>query len=83
MQLSLDSDTLTAPFTETVVAGSNNTITAEDPQGFGDALYSLTGWSDGGAASHSVVATTSASYTATYTRPARTSLLGAEIVGDR
>src|SRR5262249_50681740 len=71
MQLSLDSDTLTAPFTETVIAKSVNTITAADPQGFGDGLFRLTRWSDELAATHSVnaPATGSASYTATYARP--------------
>src|SRR5262249_8000072 len=85
MQLSVGSDTQPTPFDETVIAGSLNTITAADPQGFGDGLSSLTKWYDGLRASHSVTAPDSgtASYSATYARPPRTSLLGAEVVGER
>lgn len=84
LRLSLGSETLTAPFTHTVLARSDTMITAESPQGFGDALWWLTGWDHGGAASQQIVTPASGSraYTARFTRPARTSLVGAEILGE-
>jgi glucose/arabinose dehydrogenase len=66
--LGLNSATATAPFTKTVVVGSTNTINAPSPQTLGSSTLTFASWSDGGAASHNVVAAaTNATYTATFT----------------
>ena len=44
------------PFDRTVVVGSNNSISAPTPQALGGLTYGFTSWSDGGAASHNVIA---------------------------
>jgi PKD repeat protein len=83
LRLTLGSETLAAPFTHTVLAKSDTMITAESPQGFGDADWTLTGWDHGGGASQQIVTPESGSrtYTARFSRPPRTSLVGAEILG--
>ncbi|HSC92403.1 MAG TPA: LamG-like jellyroll fold domain-containing protein [Gaiellaceae bacterium] len=58
----------TAPFTRTVIVGSSNTVSAPSPQTLGGTDYSFSSWSDGGAATHTLVApATATTYTATYT----------------
>ncbi|GIG89314.1 PQQ-dependent sugar dehydrogenase [Plantactinospora endophytica] len=65
--LTVGATTGTAPFTRTVIVGSTNTVSAPSPQVVGGLSYSLTGWSDGGAATHVLTApATATSYTATY-----------------
>lgn len=84
LKLSLGSETLAAPFTHTVLARSRLTI-ATAGQGFQDAFWTFGGWLGGGSPSHEIVAPASGgavTYTGAFTRPARTSLAGAEIVGD-
>src|SRR5262249_51453717 len=44
------------PFTATVIVGSRNSISAPSPQSFGATTYYFASWSDGGAASHDIVA---------------------------
>jgi glucose/arabinose dehydrogenase/PKD repeat protein len=66
LQLAVNSATATAPFTREVIKGSLNTVSASSPQAIGSTTYSFTGWSDGGAASHTITANQAASYTATY-----------------
>jgi glucose/arabinose dehydrogenase/PKD repeat protein len=55
------------PFSETVIVGSTNTISAASPESLNGSAYFFDGWSDGGAQTHSIVAgATSTTYTATY-----------------
>jgi hypothetical protein len=59
----------TAPFTRTVIVGSNNSISAPSPQVFGpqSRTYIFRKWSDGGAQTHNIVAPASATtYQATF-----------------
>ena len=55
------------PFGRTVIVGSMNTITALTPQSLGGLSYLFSSWSDGGAATHTIVAPSSPqAYRATY-----------------
>jgi glucose/arabinose dehydrogenase len=55
------------PFSKPVIVGSQNSIVAPSAQALGGIPYELSSRSDGGAASHTVVAdSVSATYTATY-----------------
>jgi PKD repeat protein len=57
-----------APFTRTVIEGSQNTISAPSPQTLGGASWAFGSWSDGGARSHDVTAgADDATFTATFT----------------
>ena len=56
MRVSLGSETQRTPFTHKVLAKSRLTLAAETPQGFEDAFWTFTGWTDGGAYSHEIVA---------------------------
>jgi PKD repeat protein len=67
LMLAVGSDSLTTPFTRTVIVGSSNTVSAPSPQPLGGASYGFVDWSDGGAASHIVVAgSLPASFTANF-----------------
>jgi glucose/arabinose dehydrogenase len=66
LQLTLNSTTATTPFTQTVIQGSNNSISAPSPQTVGPSTYSWVSWSDGGARTHNVIAGANRKYTATY-----------------
>ncbi len=67
-QLSVGSETRTAPFTATFIQGSQVTITAPTPQTYGLATYKFNGWSDGGDETHEITApTTATTYTAAFT----------------
>jgi glucose/arabinose dehydrogenase len=68
LQLTLGTDTATAPFTRTLIQGSTTSLSAPSSQSLGGATYAFSGWSDGGAPSHNIVTGASAAtYTATYT----------------
>ncbi|MEX1073179.1 MAG: NPCBM/NEW2 domain-containing protein [Chloroflexota bacterium] len=68
LQLAVNAIGGTAPFSRTVIVGSANSLSAASPQSLGGGSYAFSAWSDGGAASHSVVAPAAATtYTATYT----------------
>ena len=59
----------TAPFSRTVIVGSNNSISAPSPQNLPplNLRYRWVRWSDGGAQTHNITApATSATYQATY-----------------
>jgi PKD repeat protein len=57
----------TATFTRTVIIGSTNSISAITPQTKGKQSYQFTSWSDGGAATHNIVApATATTYTARF-----------------
>ncbi|HKP60093.1 MAG TPA: PQQ-dependent sugar dehydrogenase [Polyangiales bacterium] len=61
LALALNQTVAPAPFQETVVIGSQNTVSAPAYAG-----YEFTGWSDGGAAAHLLRASTDVQLTATY-----------------
>ena len=56
LQLAVNATTSTAPFTREVIKGSLNSLSAISPQTIGSTTYQFTGWSDGGAASHTITA---------------------------
>ncbi|MDP9228043.1 MAG: hypothetical protein M3M99_03195, partial [Actinomycetota bacterium] len=66
LQLGLNGGTATAPFTRSVIEGSQNTVIAPTPQSLGGGAYAFGSWSDSGAASHNVTADQSKTLTATY-----------------
>jgi glucose/arabinose dehydrogenase/PKD repeat protein len=67
LTLGVGQENVVAPFTKTVIVGSRNSVTAPTPQTLGGSRLGFASWSDGGAASHEVVAPgTPATYTATY-----------------
>ena len=67
LQLAVNSSASTTPFTRTVILGSTNTLSAITPQTLSGTSYTFSGWSDGGAQTHDVVAPVGgATYTATY-----------------
>jgi uncharacterized repeat protein (TIGR01451 family) len=66
LSLTVGSSSSTTPFTRTVIEGSTNSVSAPSPQTVGGTPYTFASWSDGGAATHNIVASTSATYTATY-----------------
>ena len=66
LQLMVNGVPSTTPFDETVIKGSTNSITAVAPQTLGGQTYMLQQWSDGGAASHDIIASADMSFTATY-----------------
>jgi glucose/arabinose dehydrogenase/PKD repeat protein len=70
LQLSVNGTSATATFTRTVIVGSTNVISAPTPQRKGATTYHGVSWSDGGAQTHSVVATTTATnYSARFRWP--------------
>ncbi len=57
-----------APLTRTVIEGSTNTIGASSPQTLNSRSYAFDSWSDSGGATHSITASSTATYTATFER---------------
>ncbi len=76
LQLSHNATSGAAPFSESVIIGSQNSVSAPSPQVLGNSSYEFVSWSDGGAASHNLIApATPATYTATFVlQPPPTSL---------
>jgi uncharacterized repeat protein (TIGR01451 family) len=66
LQLTVGSASSPAQFTRTVIEGSVNTVSAPTPQTLNGTGYVFSSWSDNGAASHSITANASATYTAAY-----------------
>jgi uncharacterized repeat protein (TIGR01451 family) len=66
LQLTVGSSSGTTPFTRTVIEGSSNSMSAPSPQTLSSTQYYFSSWSDGGAATHNVVANGTATYMATY-----------------
>ncbi|MEZ7129487.1 LamG-like jellyroll fold domain-containing protein [Nonomuraea sp. AD125B] len=67
LRLGFNSEQTITPFTRTVIAGSGNSVSAPSPQTAGGGSHTFASWSDGGAATHQVVApATATTYTATY-----------------
>ena len=68
LQLTLDSQPVTAPISVVGVAGMQRAIGASSPQTVGGTTYQFASWSDGGALNHTITTPASNStYTATYT----------------
>ena len=64
------------PFTRTFIVNSAVSVAAQSPQTLSGTTYTFGSWSDGGAASHSIVApATAATYTATFNAASSTSYL--------
>ena len=66
LRLTVGSSESVTTFTRTVIEGSTNSISAPTSQTLGGSNYSFVGWSDGGSATHNIVANASATYNATY-----------------
>jgi glucose/arabinose dehydrogenase len=66
LQLVSGATSTATPFTQTVIKGSTNSISAPTPQTLGGTNYVFSSWSDGGAQTHTIVASSSATYTASY-----------------
>jgi hypothetical protein len=67
LKLAVNSAARAAPFSMTVVVGSNNSVIAATPQTINGSTYRFTSWSDGGARSHVIVApATNTTYTARF-----------------
>jgi glucose/arabinose dehydrogenase/PKD repeat protein len=62
----VDTTSYATPATVTVIRGSAHTIAAQTPQTFGGVSQSFLSWSDGGAQSHSILASGDRSFTATF-----------------
>jgi glucose/arabinose dehydrogenase len=58
--------TAATPFSRTVIAGSQNSISAPTPQSLNGQTYQFVSWSDGGAQTHTVIANAAVTYTATF-----------------
>ncbi len=67
LQLTLDSQPITAPFSIQSVVGIVRTLGVASPQMLGGATYIFSSWSDGGAATHAIsTPATNTTYTATF-----------------
>ena len=67
LNLTVGSFSAAAPYTLTLIQGSTHTVSASSPQSVGATSYTFTGWSDGGARTHEIVAPTApTTLTATY-----------------
>jgi hypothetical protein len=64
--LTLNGASAVAPFTRTVIMGSNNSISAPSPQVAGSRTWTWQRWSDGGAQTHNIVASATGTRTATF-----------------
>jgi PKD repeat protein len=72
LDLTVNGTSAPAPFAVTVIVGSSNSVTAPSPQTRGGSVWVFVSWSDGGAASHEVVAPAAdGTYTATFRTPIR------------
>ena len=68
LQIAVNSSASVTPFSRTVIVGSTNSISATTPQQLNGTTYTFSSWSDGGAQTHNIVASASATtYTATFT----------------
>jgi glucose/arabinose dehydrogenase/PKD repeat protein len=71
LQLVLNGGSAATPFTRTVIAGSTNTISAPSPQTLNGNTYGFASWSDGGAQTHVITASSATTYNAIYLAPPR------------
>jgi hypothetical protein len=65
LKLIVNGVTATAPFSRRVIAKSANTVSAPSPQTKGGS-WLFSNWSDGGARTHTVIASTAQTITATF-----------------
>ncbi len=72
IQIAVGGTTQTAPFTRVVPKNSAHTIFAVSPQSPGGTQRFYTGWSDGGAQQHDIIASANATYTVTFALPTAT-----------
>jgi PKD repeat protein len=72
LQVAVNATVAAAPFSRTVIEGSSNSVTAVSPQTLNGTSYTFADWSDGGAETHNIVATATASYTATFVASSQT-----------
>jgi hypothetical protein len=71
LQLGVGADLATAPFSRTVIVGSSQSLSAPSPQSKLGVSYDFQLWSDGGAASHNLIAPAAGgTYTAYFLIPA-------------
>jgi glucose/arabinose dehydrogenase len=69
LRLAVNGTTQATPFSRTVIVGSSNSLSAPTPQTAGKWRYTFTSWSDGGAATHNIIApSTGTTYTARYAK---------------
>ncbi len=67
LELGINAESAATPLYATVIANSNNTVSAPSPQTVGATTYEFVGWSDAGAGAHDVGAgTTAFTLTATF-----------------
>jgi len=69
LQIVLNGGSAATPFTRTVIAGSNNSVSAPSPQTLNGSSYGFASWSDGGAQTHNIIANSTATYTAVFLAP--------------
>jgi glucose/arabinose dehydrogenase len=69
LQLVLNGGSAATPFTRTVIAGSTNTISAPSPQTLNGSSYAFASWSDGGAQTHVITASSATTYNAIFLAP--------------
>ncbi len=56
LNLTINGTTDEAPFTTSVIVGSNNSISANSPQTVGQTTYQFNSWSDGGSQNRNIIA---------------------------
>jgi len=67
LRLTVGESSAATPFDRRVIVGSTTTVSADSPQTLGLQTYEFVSWSDGGARSHDVLASTApTTYTATF-----------------
>ena len=64
LQLAVNAESASAPFTRTVIEGSANSISAPSPQSLLGQSWVFQSWSDGGSASHNLTANAGGTYRA-------------------
>jgi glucose/arabinose dehydrogenase len=81
-QLTIGADTGTGPFTQRFIQNATTDITVPTPQTIGGQPYAFSGWSDGGAITHTItIPTTDTTYTATLSQVTEMKLAGADVIG--
>ena len=66
LQLGLDADVVSGPFTKTVIVGSGHSVTAPSPQALAGTNYAFSSWSDGLGQSHNFTVNANRSLTAQF-----------------
>ena len=66
LQLTVDDETASAPFTRTFITGSTHTVSAPATQTLANIEFTFSSWANGAPRVHQLTATASATYTAQY-----------------